>query len=353
MSVSKQAQLYKAGSFTDVHFGAKNNSDQHNQDCLNFISWFCEEVRNDSSIDHVIFIGDWYENRSALNISTMNYSYHGAKMLNDLGVPVFFIIGNHDLYHKHTRDVHSVVNFHEFSNFTIIDTPVMVPNIGAGAVLSPYLFHDEYPTLAKFLNYKTWWGHFEFKGFVITGYNVKMPTGPNPTDFKGPDRIFSGHFHKRQSQENIHYIGNTFPTNFGDAGDSDRGMAIYNHENNDLQFKNWDKAPHYVKATLSSLMEDNVIIPVGARVKCIVDIPVSYEESAIIKDGFFEQFQLREFALEESNSLSEILSDTLPDLTELELDMSSVDDLVLKMLGSIKSDDIDNELLIDQFKKLK
>lgn len=50
-------QLLKAAVFTDIHFGAKGNSDEHNTDCLNFVSWFCEQVRNDPLIDHVFFFG--------------------------------------------------------------------------------------------------------------------------------------------------------------------------------------------------------------------------------------------------------------------------------------------------------
>lgn len=338
---------------TDIHFGAKGNSEQHNNDCLRFVEWFCGEVRRDPSIDHVMFLGDWYENRSALNISTMNFSYQAAKMLNDLGMPIFFIVGNHDLYHKHTRDVHSVVNFHEFSNFTVIDAPVVIENIGdGGAVLSPYLFHSEYPSLAQYLSYKTWWGHFEFQGFVITGYNVTMPTGPKAADFAGPTRIFSGHFHKRQMNANVVYIGNTFPTNFGDAGDMDRGMAVYDHMSDNLTFINWPDAPAYIKTSLSDLMDEAVDLIPGARVKCVSDIPLSLEESLIVKQTYVDTYKLREFTLEESSSLSTTLTETDSGLTTEEIDLGSVDELVIKMISSIKDDQIDNQLLVDQFKLL-
>ena len=349
---TKNKQLTKAASFTDIHWGCKSNSDQHNQDCLNFINWFCDQVRQDPSIDHVIFMGDWFENRSALNISTMNYSYQGAKTLNELGLPIYFIIGNHDLYHRHTRDVHSVVNFHEFNNFIVIDEPVLIEQIADGSILSPYLFHDEYPELAKFLKYKTWWGHFEFKGFVVTGYNVLMPTGPDPKSFAGPDRIFSGHFHKRQLAENIVYIGNTFPTNFGDAGDSNRGMAVYNHEGNKLEFIDWPDAPLYVKTSLSSLMDESIILPTQSRVKCLVDLPISFEESTLIKSTYIADRNLREFSLEESSHLSETLSETTTDIQDMNMEMHSVDEMVIRMLTDIKSEKIDNMVLVEQYKLL-
>ena len=33
----------KAAVFTDIHFGLKSNSIQHNQDCSNFVDWFIEK----------------------------------------------------------------------------------------------------------------------------------------------------------------------------------------------------------------------------------------------------------------------------------------------------------------------
>src|SRR5271165_4399695 len=134
--------LRKAAIFTDLHWGKKANSQTHNEDCLRFIDWFCERVQSDSTIDHVVFMGDWNENRSSLNIATLNYSYQGAKKINNLGLPVFFCVGNHDLYHRHTRELHYVVPFNEFKNFTVVDNPLVVDTVGEQTLFCPYMFHD-------------------------------------------------------------------------------------------------------------------------------------------------------------------------------------------------------------------
>lgn len=345
--------LNKAACFTDIHWGCKSNSDQHNQDCLNFIDWFCDKVKSDPSIDHVMFLGDWFENRSALNISTINWSYKGAKKINELGLPIFFIIGNHDLYHKHTREIYSPVNFHEFSNFTIINEPTVIPEIGDGALLCPFLFHEEYPSLAKYLSLPTWWGHFEFRGFLVTGYNIVMPTGPDPDDFKEPKHIVSGHFHKRQAKNNVVYMGNTFPTSFSDADDFDRGMMIYDHRSDQMEFHNWDNCPKYVKTNLSSILENNVVLPLDSRVKCIIDVPITFEESTYLKQKFIEDKHLREFAMEESAEITEAFTNTQTDATNPDVKLSSVNDLVVQMLNDIKTDHIDNALLIKIYQDIK
>lgn len=344
--------LKKTASLTDIHWGAKSNSEQHNQDCLNYIDWFCERVKEDPTIDNIVFMGDWFETRSALNIMTMNYSYRGAKKLNDLNLPIFFIIGNHDLYHRHTRELYSTVNFHEFDNFQIINEPILIPNLGEGSLLCPYLFHEEYPSLAKFLNTPTWWGHFEFKGFVITGYNITMPHGPDPEDFQGPRRIFSGHFHKRQQNRNITYIGNVFPTNFSDAGDIERGMAVYDYDSNKIAFINWTDCPKYIKTSLSNILDGTVSIYPQARVKCVVDVPITFEESNYLRQKYVTEFLLRDFIMEETQDLTTTMVETAVS-RDVITELSSVNDLVVQMLNDISSDKLDNKKLIEIYKELK
>lgn len=347
--------LKKGAFFTDIHFGKKANSNLHNEDCRRFITWFCDHVRKDPDIDYIGFLGDWNENRSALNVATLNHSYQGAKMLDQLGLPIFFVIGNHDLYHRHTREIHSVIPFSEFRNFTIIDEPTVIDNIEGRALFCPFLFAEEYPKLAKYLDVPFWAGHFEFKGYVVTGYDITMPTGPDPRDFTGPKHIVSGHFHKRQvldSVDNVVYMGNTFPMDFGDAGDFHRGMMTFDHKENKMEFLDWGECPKYIKTTLSDLLDDTVKLHPNSRVRCTVDVPVNFEESTFLKQNFTERFDLREFTLEESREITELLSET-----EFEVDwekhkLAGVNELVVQMLNEIDSEHINNQMLVDIYQEL-
>jgi DNA repair exonuclease SbcCD nuclease subunit len=351
-------KLNNGAFWTDIHWGKKNNSQQHNEDCLAYITWFCEQVKADPSINYLSFLGDWFENRSAINISTLNYSYRGAKMINDLGLPVYFVVGNHDLYHRHTREIHSIVPFHEFNNFSVIDQPTVVSDIQGGAFFSPYLFHDEYPDLSKYLDIPFWAGHFEFKGFNITGYNVKMPTGPDHKSYAGPKHILSGHYHQRQQEDNVNYIGNCFPMDFGDANDFNRGMAKYNHTTQSLNFTDWNDCPKYVRVKLSQMLNPDYVLPKNARVKCLVDQELGFENTMLVRDQYIETYSLRELTFEESSSISEAITDTQSSVeTEnvtVELDdINTVDQLVLQMLGDIKNDKVDTGVLIEIYKSLK
>lgn len=338
---------------TDIHFGRKSNSIQHNEDCLRYIDWFVNYVKKDGKIDYIGFLGDWNENRSALNIATLNYSYQGAKKLNDLGLPVYFVIGNHDLYHRNSREIHSAINFQEFDNFHVISQPTVIDNIEGKMLFVPYMFPDEYPELAKYLNLPFWAGHFEFKGFEVTGYGMKMPTGPEPKDFKGPKYIVSGHFHKRQADENIIYIGNCFPMDFGDSGDNHRGLMIYDHIQQEMAFEDWAECPKYIKTDLSSILDKTIIIPQEARVKVNIDIPISFEESNYLRTTFIEKFNLREFVMEDSPEIQTAITDTDTSAVIAENELSSVDELVHLMLKEVESDHIDSQKLIEIYTSLK
>lgn len=337
---------------TDIHWGKKGNSKDHNEDCLQYVNWFSKQVKKNKDIDFIGFLGDWNENRSALNIATLNYAYAGAKILDEIGLPVYFVVGNHDLYHRHTREIHSVIHHNQFNNFIVIDKPTIVEEIVGGALFSPYLFHEEYPELTSHLSIPNWFGHFEFKGFQVTGYSVVMPTGPDPNDFQGPKNIFSGHFHKRQEAYNIRYIGNTFPMDFSDAGDENRGMAIFDVFNDQTTYINWSDCPRYTKTCLSNILDNTVEIHPHSRVRCIVDIPISFEEGTYLRQKFMEDFHLREFVFEESREIAQALSETETSVNVNDK-LATVDELVVQMLNDINVEQLDNNLLMDIYKQIR
>lgn len=342
--------LKKCLMFTDIHFGRSNNSELHNLDCLNFIKWICSEIKKDNSIDHIMFLGDWHEQRSSINGATLSYSYESAKLLNNLNIPIYFITGNHDLYYRNTRDISTTLFFESFKNFILIDKDVKILETEHSKILiCPFLFEHEYKDLLKYSDIPIYFMHAEFKGFIVTGETKELDHGPDHKLFKNQKRIFSGHFHKRQNKDNIFYIGSTFPMNYSDANDVERGYALYTYQSDDLRFKNWKECPSYIKCVLSDLLTDyKTILRKFAHVKCLVDIEISSEESSILKDKFIKEFNLRELSFEEKPD--EILMEDDIDLSGFELESTEV--LIEEMLKKVKSDKIDNTILIKRYKEI-
>lgn len=339
-------------SFTDIHFGRKNSSDIHNQDCMNFVKFLREYVRSNSEIDHISFLGDWFEVRNSITGSTLNWSYESAKLINELGIPVLFIVGNHDLHNRNNRDLFNTKHFQEFKNFHIINEVTVV---NGKAIYCPYLFDNEIGKVFDALNENpkavTLFGHLEIKGFVLTGeYNVAKH-GLEPDSLEAFNRIFTGHFHKRQNKKNVWYIGNCFPMDYSDANDIERGLMDYDFDSDTHTFVNWKECPKYVKVKLSDIMQDSKCLLKGSRAKVLVDIPLTYEEANALKGKLLEKKKLRELYFEDATEDTDILGDDNANLEEDELeDLSSA---IEKMILSIDAKSIKPEKLVQIFKGLK
>ena len=108
--------------------------------------------------------------------------------------------------------------------------------------------------------------------------------------FRHQEYVFSGHFHKRQKQGKIHYIGNAFPHNYADAWDDDRGMMILDREHNaEPEYINWVDCPKYRTVKLSQLIDQKeTLIKPNMYLRVTLDLPVSYEEASFIKETFIK-----------------------------------------------------------------
>lgn len=336
--------------FTDIHWGARSNSDQHLQDCLDYIDWFCALAKEENAT-HIAFLGDWYENRNAINVRTLKYSQEGARRLNALGLPIFFIVGNHDLYHRSNRKVFSTDPFGDLENFIMVNEPM---EISEEIFMSPFLFKDEYPVLAEQINaHKYVLGHFEFRNFVVTGHDRVLDHGPDASLFTGPKYLLSGHFHKRQVSKNIVYIGNTFPTNFGDAWDSERGAAILQTDTEELEFVNYE-GPMFYKTRLTNVLNGDTPFAKGGRVRCLLDADVPYSDVQALREEMMAAYELREFSVEEDlQSKKDSLSSGLE--IEGDLDLSSLDGTVRQLIneGVTPTATIDPAYLVELYEELR
>lgn len=342
--------IKKTACFTDIHFGKRSNSIQHNEDCLNFIDWFCEKVKKEGDVSHIVFLGDYFENRNAVNVLTLDYAHEGLKRLDALGLPIYMLVGNHDLHHRENRKVFSVKVFNDIQNVTVISEPVVIDD---NTLLCPFIFKTEYPNLIQHSKQKFWYGHFEFRNFVITGTSRLMDHGPDHTQFNAQKYIFSGHYHKRQTHDNIVYIGNCFPMDYGDVHDNDRGMMFVNHKTEEIIFENWEDCPTFIRTKLSEVVEGKWNPRPHARVSCLLDLEITYSEAQILKDEFVRDYNLREFTIEEN--LVEKRSAVEGEEEQLEsLDPTSLEETVRNLLetGIQKTTTINTKTLIEIWNEL-
>lgn len=331
----------KAACFTDIHFGLKNNSRQHNNDCENFVKWFIKEAK-EFGAETCIFLGDWHHHRSSINISTLNYSISNLKRLSEAFEKTYFITGNHDLFYRDKREISSVIFANEIPNIEIVNEILVKDDVA----IVPWLVGNEWKQI-KDIKCKYMFGHFELPNFKMNAM-VEMPDhGEIQADhFSHIERVFSGHFHKRQHKGNISYIGNPFAHNYADAWDNDRGCMFLEWDK-EPQYKIWADGPKYRVMNLSDLLKDpETYLDTECHVRVKIDVDVTYEEANFIKENFQQQYSLREISLLPHKQAEEEIE------FQGEIKFQSVDEIVLDQLSKIESDSFDNHILMEIYNRL-
>ena len=336
------ANLFKnAACFTDIHFGLKQNSRLHLDDCHRFIDWFIAEAQ-ERDCETCIFLGDWHHHRASVNVATMNATIKALKKLNDNFDKVYFITGNHDLYYRDKRDYNSVEFARDLPNFVMVDEHFVQDDV----VIVPWLVGNEWKKIHKY-QCKYLFGHLELPHFKMNAL-VEMPDhgGLNTQHLSGPEYVFSGHFHKRQVKGNIHYIGNAFPHNYADVGDDERG-AMFLTWGGEPEYVSWAECPKYKVVMLSELLErHSELLDKYTNVRVKLDINISYEEANFIREKFAEQYGVRELHLLPIKEEQE-------EFTGGDIHFESVDQIVLSQLSTIESEVIDPEKLTEIYNNLE
>ena len=205
-----------------------------------------------------------------------------------------------------------------------------------GMITSPYVF-----------------GHFEFPFFMMNAVIAMPDDGKlNMHAFKQDhQRVFSGHFHRRQKQINqygatIEYIGNCFPHNYSDAGDDDRGIMLLELGKEPI-YKAWPDAPKYRTLTLNELLEDpgkHLDEKTSARIT--VDADISYEEATFIRDTMNHEYKPRDLSfIPYKQQLEDVQFNS-------DINFVSVEQIVIDQLKSIESETLDSSLLIRLYNDL-
>jgi hypothetical protein len=272
----------------------------------------------------------------------MDYSLRALEKLGQAFDAFYFFPGNHDLYYKDKRDIHSV----EFGKYIPGVTVVHEPTTIGDVTLCPWLVGDEWRSVGK-KGGKYIFGHFELPSFFMNAM-VQMPDhGEIQLDsFKNYELGFSGHFHKRQQKANMIYIGNAFPHNYADAWDDERGMMTLEWGGEPV-YHTWPDQPTFRTTKLSELIDnaDKIIKP-KQHLRVALDIDITFEEASFIKEKFIADYDIRELTLIAERKEVEI--NTNIDIQAFE----SVDQIVSSQIISIDSDKFDKNVLLEIYNSL-
>jgi DNA repair exonuclease SbcCD nuclease subunit len=229
----------KIALITDTHFGARGDHGAFDKFFKKFYEGTFFPVLERESIQRVVHLGDMFDRRKYINYLTLNNCReYFFNRINDLGIVLDVIVGNHDVFYKNTNEVNSPsLLLKEYSSINVYDEPTTVEIGNTRILFLPWITSDNFKKsmdAIKNTNATICFGHLElagfqmYKGFVNDhGFDSKI--------FERFDLVFTGHYHHRSSSGNITYLGNPYEITWSDFKDP-RGFHIFDTETRELKF---------------------------------------------------------------------------------------------------------------------
>lgn len=224
---------------TDQHFGVRNDNqvfiEKYRQFYQNAVIPFVKKHK----IKHVFCLGDTFDKRKSINFLSLESAKDmWFKPLKDMGVSLYMLLGNHDIYYKNTLKVNAPKHLlGEFDNITVIDQPTELSFDGMKVLMLPWMCDSNKSDVLKTVESSdadVCLGHLELNGFeAIPGH--RMEHGDDPKIFDKFKLTCSGHFHMKSRKGNINYLGNPYQLYWNDYSQK-RGFHILNTDTLALKF---------------------------------------------------------------------------------------------------------------------
>ena len=277
---------------SDIHFGIRQNS----VDWLKihkdyFENFFIPNIKSKYQKGDILFIlGDIFDNRNNVNVLIQNYVIKIFKKLQSI-LPVYILVGNHDIYFKHTNDINSIKILEPYVEK--IFTKVNIFNFeGHSILIMPWVeeLEDEKKLFETYNNKCDYvFAHTEFKGLKHNKYST-IENGIDITNDLNYERYFSGHIHTRQQTDKIVYTGNPFHMSRNDVN-TKKGIYIFTPEDNKYEFIVNDHSPKYIRKSVTQIAEMTVEEFENTIRNNFVDIIIPMEMSSHLTYNNFHHFK--------------------------------------------------------------
>lgn len=331
MKLNNIGKIFLVG---DLHLGIRNNSvewaDIQKEFLLEVLPKTAIENGFNPETDILILEGDIFHSRESINVRIQNDSMEIFQNLAKVFKRgVFIILGNHDVYYKDSNQVNSVrplkhlaENIHVFESPEVLtinekDNWLMLPWVEDTKSLGSYV--ADYAGMCSRIVC-----HADIKGLKFNRW-TKVEHGLEVTALSQYDRVYSGHIHHRQEQDNILYTGTPYQMDRGDRGNVKGYYIIDAKDNYRETFIENQVSPNYVKYDICELLDMNIKELTTLLANNFVDVMIEINMSNKIPISQFlsvlEQVKYRKiefFTYTSNESSTEVIA-------EISLDLSSSD----------------------------
>lgn len=229
----------KIAFINDTHFGVRNDSPFFLDHILNYLENTFIPYLIENKIETVIHLGDFFDRRKYVNFNTLcSVRKRFIEPLIKNNIDMYVTLGNHDTYYKNTNEINSIQELlSQYKQFTIIDHPVQIEFDHCCIDVIPWITNENLESTLNFIRRSdslVLCGHLEIAGFQVMS-GVKHTHGLTPKEFNKFEMVLSGHFHIKQSDGNIFYLGSQYQMNFGDVN-TKKGFHVLDTATRELEF---------------------------------------------------------------------------------------------------------------------
>lgn len=231
--------MTKVALICDTHLGVRNDSVVFHEYFRKSFDHFFNYI-DENDIKHVIHLGDLFDRRKYVNYLT-------AKICRELFLqPIaerklnaHILCGNHDQYYKDTHDVNALDELvsGRYDTIQTYTRPGLIDIGGVPIQMLPWITNsnseESYEAIKNSAS-DILMGHLELAGFEMFR-GIVSETGDDKELFSRYDLVFSGHYHKKSSKDNIHYLGAFAEYTWADYNDP-RGFTIFDTQTRKFEF---------------------------------------------------------------------------------------------------------------------
>jgi DNA repair exonuclease SbcCD nuclease subunit len=257
----------------DWHIGVRSDSELYHNIFKTWVEDFLVPTIKNEEVNSLCILGDFYDNRNAVNTKSDNLGMWAIEYIlaNTANIKptlnIYIIVSNHDMYHKNSREIHSLKKFEHYDRVIVINS-IMKFRFGTKEVVfAPWILEEDKHTLTN-MKGDILLGHFPFNGYeMVRGFAETK--GFSFEEIKNNYlKVFSGHFHLR----NDVYVGNPFQMSWADTED-DKGVTILDTETLQTKCVLNIVSPIYKKIYLSQLKNKTISLDIikGNFIKIFLD----------------------------------------------------------------------------------
>ena len=130
--------------------------------------------------------------------------------LDDRGIHMHVMVGNHDSVYKNTLEVNSIdLLLEEYDNITTYVQPDVVEFDGSKIMFVPWICdanEEQTFVMADKTDAQMLLGHLELSGYEMNKFHV-IDHGISDKWLQKFDLVCSGHYHHKSTHGNINYLG--------------------------------------------------------------------------------------------------------------------------------------------------